>query len=73
MRDLGYRYGFRIVAGAATALLAAGLYVPTDRLLAGTNRLEWMAIAVAVVYLLSMVVAWLEPDDPTVDEEATPR
>ena len=77
VRDLGYRYGFRIVAGAATALLAAGLYLPTDRLLTDTNRLDWIAIAVAVVYLLwmvpTMVVAWLEPDDPTVDEEATPR
>ena len=76
MRELGYRYGFRIMAGATTALLAAGLYLPTDRLLTDTNRLEWIAIAVAVVYLLwmvpTMVVAWLEPDDPTVDEEATP-
>jgi hypothetical protein len=77
VRDLGYRYGFRIVAGAATALLAAGLYLPTDRLLTGTNRLEWIAIAVAVVYLLwtipTMVVAWIEPDDPALDEEAAPR
>jgi hypothetical protein len=76
VRDLGYRYGFRIVAGAATALLAAALYLPTDRLLAGTNRLEWNAIAVAVVYLLwmvpTMVVAWIEPDGPAVDDEAAP-
>jgi hypothetical protein len=76
VRDLGYRYGFRIVAGAATALLATALYLPTDRLLAETNRLEWIAIAVAIVYLLwmvpTMVVAWIEPDDPTVDEEAAP-
>jgi hypothetical protein len=76
VRDLGYRYGFRIVAGAATAILAAALYLPTDRLLAGTNRLEWIAIAMAVVYLLwmvpTMVVAWIEPDDPAVGDEAAP-
>jgi hypothetical protein len=76
VRDLGYRYGFRIVAAAATALLAAALYLPADRLLAGTNRLEWIAIAMAVVYLLwmvpTMVVAWIEPDDPAVDEDAAP-
>jgi hypothetical protein len=77
VRDLGYRYGFRIVAGAGTAILAAALYLPTDRLLlAGTNRLEWIAIAVAVVYLLwmvpTMVVAWIEPDDPAVDDEPAP-
>jgi hypothetical protein len=76
VRDLGYRYGFRIVASAATALLAAGLYLPTDRLLTGTNRLEWIAIAVAAVYLLwtvpTLVVAWIEPDDPAIDEEAAP-
>jgi hypothetical protein len=77
VRDLGYRYGFRIVAGAATALLAAALYLPTDRLLAGTNRVEWITIAVAVVYLLwtvpTMVVAWIEPDDPAVDQDAASR
>lgn len=76
VRDLGYRYGFRIVAGAATALLATALYLPTDRLLAETNRLEWITIAVAIVYLLwmvpTMVVAWIEPDDLAVDEEAAP-
>jgi hypothetical protein len=67
-RDLGYRYGFRILAGAATAILALALYLPVDRLLGGTNRLEWLAIAIAVVYwmwmLPTMVVAWIEPDTP---------
>jgi hypothetical protein len=68
VRDLGYRYGFRILAGAATAILALALYLPVDRLLGGTNRLEWLAIAIAVVYwmwmLPTMVVAWIAPDTP---------
>jgi hypothetical protein len=68
VRDLGYRYGFRILAGAATAILAVALYLPVDRLLGATNRLAWLAIAIAVVYLMwmlpTMVVAWIEPDAP---------
>jgi hypothetical protein len=67
-RDVGYRYGFRILAGAATALLAVALYLPGDRLLGATNRMAWLAIAIAVVYLVwmlpTLVVAWMEPDPP---------
>ncbi len=37
--DLGYRYGFRILAGGATAVLAVALYLPVDRLLSATNRM----------------------------------
>jgi hypothetical protein len=66
--DLGYRYGFRILAGAITAVLAVALYLPVDRLLSATNRVAWLAIAIAVVYLMWMlpmlVVAWTEPDGP---------
>jgi hypothetical protein len=61
VRDLGYRYGFRILAGAATTILAVALYLPVDRFLGATNRLQWTAIAIAVVYLAwrlpTMVVA----------------
>jgi hypothetical protein len=67
-RDVGYRYGFRILAGAATAVLAVALYLPVDRLLGATNRMAWLAIAIAVVYLVWMLptlaVAWMEPDPP---------
>jgi hypothetical protein len=73
VRDLGYRYGFRILAAAATVIAVAAVWLPVDRLLRGTDRLEWMAIAVAVVYLLwmlpTMVVAWIEPDEPAPDDE----
>jgi hypothetical protein len=71
MGDLGYRYGFRILAGAATATLAVAFYLPVDRLLGATNRLAWLAIAIAVVYLVwmlpTLVVAWIEPDAPRPD------
>jgi hypothetical protein len=76
VRDLGYRYGFRILAAAATVIAVAAVWLPTDRLLRATNRLEWMAVAVAVVYLLwilpTMVVAWIEPDEPARDDEDAP-
>ena len=66
VRDLGYRYGFRILAGAATTILAVALYLPVDRLLGATNRLQWIAIAIAVVYLVRMLptilIAWIAPD-----------
>jgi hypothetical protein len=66
VRDLGYRYGFRILAGAATTILAVALYLPVDRFLGATNRLQWIAIAIAVAYsvwmLPTMVVAWIAPD-----------
>jgi hypothetical protein len=65
-RDTGYRYGFRILAGAATALPAVALYLPVNRLLGATNRMAWLAIAIAVVHLVwmlpTLVVAWMEPD-----------
>jgi hypothetical protein len=68
LREVGYRYGFRLLAGATTAILALALYLPVDRLVGGTNRLQWLAIAIAVVYLVwmvpTMVVAWILPDDP---------
>lgn len=67
-RDRGYRYGFRILASAATALLAVALSLPVDRLLGATNRMAWSAVAIVVVYLMwmlpTMVVAWMEPDPP---------
>jgi hypothetical protein len=66
VRDLGYRYGFRILAVAATTILAVALYLPVDRFLGATNRVQWVAIAIAVVYLVwrlpTMVVAWIAPD-----------
>jgi hypothetical protein len=66
VRELGYRYGFRILAGAATIVLAVALYLPMDRLLGATDRLQWLAIAIAVVYLVWMLptvlVAWIAPD-----------
>jgi hypothetical protein len=66
--DLGYRYGFRILAVAATTVLAVALYLPVDRFLGAINRLQWLAIAIAVVYLVwmipTMVVAWSAPDTP---------
>jgi hypothetical protein len=66
IRDLGYRYGFRILAVAATIILAVALYLPVDRFLDATNRVQWIAIAIAVVYLVwrlpTMVVAWITPD-----------
>jgi hypothetical protein len=66
LRDLGYRYGFRILAVAATTILAVALYLPVDQFLGATNRLQWVAIAIAVVYLVwrlpTMVVAWITPD-----------
>jgi hypothetical protein len=40
--DRGYRSGFRILAGAATAVLAVALYLPVDRLLGATSRLAWL-------------------------------
>jgi hypothetical protein len=68
VRDRGYRYGFRILASAATALLAVALSLPVDRLLGATNRMAWSAVAIVVVYLMwmlpTMVVAWMEPDPP---------
>lgn len=67
-RDRGYRYGFRILASAVTALLAVALSLPVDRLLGATNRMAWSAVAIVVVYLMwmlpTMVVAWMEPDPP---------
>jgi hypothetical protein len=66
LREFGYRYGFRILAGAATTILAVALYLPVDRLLDVTDRLQWLAIAIAVVYLVWMLptilVAWIAPD-----------
>ena len=47
VRELGYRYGFRILAGAATTILAVALYLPVDRFLDVTDRLQWLAIAIA--------------------------
>jgi hypothetical protein len=42
------------------------LYLPWDRLLGATDRLQWLAIAIAVVYLVWMLptilVAWIAPD-----------
>jgi hypothetical protein len=65
-RDLGYRYGFRILTSAATALLAVALYLPVDRLLRTTNRMAWLAVAIAVVYLAwmlpTLVVGWMKPN-----------
>jgi hypothetical protein len=66
--DLGYRYGFRILAGVGTATLAVALYLPIDRPLSATNRMAWVAVAIPVVYLMwmlpTLVVGWTEPDDP---------
>jgi hypothetical protein len=66
LRELGYRYGFRILAVAATTILAVALYLPVDRFLGATDRLQWLAIAIAVVYLVWMLptilVAWIAPD-----------
>jgi hypothetical protein len=68
VRDLGYRYGFRILAVAATTIVAVALYLPVDRLLGATNRLQWLAIAIAVAYLVRMLptilIAWITPDTP---------
>jgi hypothetical protein len=69
VRELGYRYGFRILAGAATTILAVALYRPVDRFLDVTDRrLQWLAIAIAVVYLVWMLptilVAWIAPSTP---------
>jgi hypothetical protein len=68
VRDLGHRHGFQILAVAATTTLAVALYLPMDRLLGATNRLQWLAIAIAVVYLVwtlpTTVVAWIVPDTP---------
>jgi hypothetical protein len=74
IRDLGYRYGFRILAVAATIILAVALYLPVDRFLDATNRLQWVAIAIAVVYLVwrlpTMVVAWItRTPNPKEEEE----
>ena len=64
--DRGYRYGFRILTGAVTAVLAMALYLPGDRLLGATNQLAWLAVAIVGVYLMWMlptpVVAWMEQD-----------
>jgi hypothetical protein len=69
LREFGYRYGFRILAGAATTILAVALYLPVDRLLDLTDRLQWLAIAIAVVYLVWMLptilVAWIAPSTLT--------
>jgi hypothetical protein len=51
-RDLGYRYSYRILASAATVLLAVALQLPVDRLLGATNRLAWLAVAVVVVQFM---------------------
>ena len=68
LRELGYRYGFRILAGAATTVLAVALYLPVDRFLGAINRLQWLAIAIAVIYLVWMLptilVAWIAPSTP---------
>jgi hypothetical protein len=65
-RDLGYRYGFRILTGAATAMLAVALYLPVDRFLGATNRMAWLAVAIGVVYLMwmlpTLVVGWMKPN-----------
>ena len=64
--DRGYRYGFRILTGAVTAVLAMALYLPGDRLLGATNQLAWLAVAIVGVYLMwmlpTLVVAWMEQD-----------
>ena len=66
VRELGYRYGFRILAVAGTTIVAVALYLPVDRLLGATNRLQWIAIAIAVAYLVRMLptilIAWITPD-----------
>jgi hypothetical protein len=66
VRDLGYRYGFRILAVAATTVVAVALYPPVDQFLGTTNRLQWIAVAIAVMYLVRMLptilVAWIAPD-----------
>jgi hypothetical protein len=49
---LAIAYGFCILASAATALLAVALYLPVDRFLGNTSRMAWLAIAIAVVYLI---------------------
>jgi hypothetical protein len=76
VRELGYRYGFRILAGAATTILAVALYLPVDRFLDVTDRLQWVAIAIAVVYLVWMLptilVAWIAAVRPTLREDLTP-
>jgi hypothetical protein len=43
-RDLGYRCGYRILASAATVLVAAALQLPVDRLLDAANRMAWLAM-----------------------------
>jgi hypothetical protein len=57
---------FRILASAATALLAVALYLPVDRFLGNTSRMAWLAIAMIVVYVMWMlpniVIAWMERD-----------
>jgi hypothetical protein len=76
LRELGYRYGFRILAGAATTVLAVALYLPVDRFLDVTDRLQWLAIAIAVIYLVWMLptilVAWIAAVHPTLGEDLTP-
>jgi hypothetical protein len=68
VRGLGYHYGSRILAGAATTILAVALYLPVDRFLDVTDRLQWLAIAIAVIYLVWMLptilVAWIAPSTP---------
>jgi hypothetical protein len=68
VREFGYRYGIRILAVAATTILAVALYLPVDRFLDATNRLQWLAIAIAVIYLVWMLptilVAWIAPSTP---------
>ena len=68
VRELGYRYGLRILAVAATTILAVALYLPVDRFLDAANRLQWLAIAIAVIYLVWMLptilVAWIAPSTP---------
>jgi hypothetical protein len=77
VRELGYRSGFRILASAATLVAAAAVWLPVGRLLPGTNRLAWTAIAIATLWLLwmlpTMVVAWIQPDDPDPDSQEADR
>jgi hypothetical protein len=68
LRELGYRYGFRILAVTATTILAVALSLPVDRFLDVIDRLQWLAIAIAVISLVwrlpTILVAWIAPDTP---------
>ncbi len=62
--EQGLLDGGELLAGQP--LLPVALYLPVDRFLGNTSRMAWLAIAIAVVYLMWMlpniVIAWMEPD-----------